>query len=98
MIEIAIQDIQKYDLTTIHEEITLNINGNIYLLNPTIGGKQYILTLLSEEMPKLSKKPRKAGSAKGQIWMSDDFDEPLECMAEYMPTDDMLDENKFVKK
>lgn len=30
-------------------------------------------------------KPRpKFGSAKGLIWMSDDFDEPLEEMKEYM--------------
>jgi antitoxin (DNA-binding transcriptional repressor) of toxin-antitoxin stability system len=27
---------------------------------------------------------RKAGSAKGIIWMSDDFDEPLEEFREYM--------------
>ena len=28
--------------------------------------------------------PAKAGSAKGQIWMSEDFDEPLEEFKEYM--------------
>jgi hypothetical protein len=28
--------------------------------------------------------PAKAGSAKGQVWMSDDFDEPLEEFKEYM--------------
>jgi antitoxin (DNA-binding transcriptional repressor) of toxin-antitoxin stability system len=27
---------------------------------------------------------RKAGSAKGEIWMSDDFDEPLEEFKEYI--------------
>jgi antitoxin (DNA-binding transcriptional repressor) of toxin-antitoxin stability system len=32
-----------------------------------------------------SVKPRpKFGSAKGLVWMSDDFDEPLEDMKEYM--------------
>lgn len=34
-----------------------------------------------------SEKPKKrglVGSAKGQIWMSDDFDEPLEDFEEYM--------------
>lgn len=30
------------------------------------------------------KKTRKAGSAKGLIWMADDFDEPLEDFREYM--------------
>ncbi len=28
--------------------------------------------------------PAKAGSAKGMVWMSDDFDEPLEDFQEYM--------------
>lgn len=28
--------------------------------------------------------PRRPGSARGQIWMSDDFDEPLEEFEEYM--------------
>ncbi|MBC8041913.1 MAG: type II toxin-antitoxin system prevent-host-death family antitoxin [Rhizobacter sp.] len=27
---------------------------------------------------------RKAGSAKGQVWMSDDFDAPLEDFKDYM--------------
>lgn len=30
------------------------------------------------------KKPRQAGSAKGLIWMSEDFDDPIEDFAEYM--------------
>ena len=29
-------------------------------------------------------KPRKAGSARGQVRMSDDFDDPLEDFADYM--------------
>ena len=29
-------------------------------------------------------KPRKAGSARGQVWMADDFDDPLEDFADYM--------------
>jgi hypothetical protein len=29
--------------------------------------------------------PRKAGSAKGMVKMSDDFDAPLDDFAEYMP-------------
>ena len=35
-------------------------------------------------IPAQIKKPRQPGSAKGQVWMSDDFDEPLEEFAEYM--------------
>ena len=34
--------------------------------------------------PKRANKPRKAGSARGQVWMSDDFDDPLEDFADYM--------------
>lgn len=35
-----------------------------------------------EDIPQLY--PAKAGSAKGLVWMSDDFDEPLEDFKEYM--------------
>ncbi|MEG4515913.1 MULTISPECIES: type II toxin-antitoxin system prevent-host-death family antitoxin [unclassified Microcoleus] len=37
-------------------------------------------------IPPVNKKrwPSKAGSAKGMVWMSDDFDEPLEEFKEYM--------------
>jgi antitoxin (DNA-binding transcriptional repressor) of toxin-antitoxin stability system len=31
-----------------------------------------------------SKKPRIVGIAKDSVWMSDDFDEPLEDLKEYM--------------
>ena len=34
--------------------------------------------------PIRAKKPRIAGSARGQVWMSDDFDDPLEDFADYM--------------
>ena len=29
-------------------------------------------------------RPREPGSAEGMVWMSDDFDDPLEDFAEYM--------------
>lgn len=83
MIEIAIHEIAKYDLKSIQEAITLNINGDKYLLNPTVNGTQYILTLVSDvvEQPKVPV----FGCAKGQIKIADDFDEPLECFKVYMP-------------
>ncbi len=34
--------------------------------------------------PVKAKTRRKAGSARGQVWMADDFDEPLEDFANYM--------------
>jgi len=30
------------------------------------------------------KKPRQAGGLKGKIWMSDDFNEPLDDLKDYM--------------
>lgn len=38
-------------------------------------------------VPAFETKPRpRFGSAKGEIWMSDDFDEPLEDFEDYMPS------------
>ena len=33
--------------------------------------------------PTKTAKPRKPGSAKGKVWMADDFDEPLDDFADY---------------
>ena len=60
-------------------------NGQIILekpLPPDLEGKQLEI-LIIEEKPK--KKRRQSGSAKGQILMSPDFDEPLEDFEDYMP-------------
>ncbi len=35
-------------------------------------------------IPQQAKPNRQAGSVKGMVWMSDDFDEPLEEFMEYM--------------
>lgn len=37
----------------------------------------------TSEQP-VKRKPRQAGTAKGEAWMSPDFNEPLEEFAEYM--------------
>ena len=42
------------------------------------------MTDLEREEPVTPKPSRKAGSAKGMIWMAPDFDEPLEDFKEYM--------------
>ena len=59
------------------------------LVQAAIDGEEVIL--LDGDRPAIklvpieSVKPRpKFGSAKGLVWMSDDFDEPLEDMKEYM--------------
>jgi antitoxin (DNA-binding transcriptional repressor) of toxin-antitoxin stability system len=59
------------------------------LVEAAISGEEVIL--LNGDRPVIrltpieSLKPRpKFGSAKGLVWMSDDFDEPLEELKEYM--------------
>jgi len=37
-----------------------------------------------EVRPRKPRKPRKFGCLKGQIWMADDFDAPLEDFKDYM--------------
>ena len=55
-----------------------------------LDGKTIQVTILvtkgstNEEVPQLSRKRRQSGTAKGQIWMSPDFDEPLADFQEYM--------------
>ena len=39
---------------------------------------------MRQDAPPLTK-GRKLGGMEGKIWMSDDFNEPLECFEEYMP-------------
>jgi antitoxin (DNA-binding transcriptional repressor) of toxin-antitoxin stability system len=59
------------------------------LVDAAINGEEVILLNGDRPaiklMPIQSVKPnRQPGSAKGLIWMSDDFDEPLEEFKEYM--------------
>ena len=52
------------------EEVEVCDNGHSFKLVP---------------MPQTEARPRRtAGSLKGQIWMADDFDAPLEELKEYM--------------
>jgi prevent-host-death family protein len=51
------------------EEVIISKDGSVVRLIPANPVKLY---------------PAKAGSAKGMVWMSDDFDEPLEEFKEYM--------------
>ncbi|MDJ0659907.1 MAG: DUF2281 domain-containing protein [Crocosphaera sp.] len=59
-------------------------NGEIKLdqtLPHELEGKP--IRLVVEEVSSSPKKRRQSGSAKGKIWMSPDFDEPLEDFEEY---------------
>jgi prevent-host-death family protein len=62
------------------------------LIEAAIRGEEVAITQDNQPVVKLvgippaNKKrwPSKAGSAKGMVWVSDDFDEPLEEFKEYM--------------
>lgn len=43
-----------------------------------------LVTFLEEIKITTTKKPRKAGGLQGQVWMSEDFNEPLEDLKAYM--------------
>lgn len=51
------------------EEVIITKEGSVVKLISTSSVKRY---------------PAQAGSAKGMVWMSDDFDEPLEDFKEYI--------------
>jgi len=68
-------------------EAAANLNN---LVEAAINGEEVIL-LNSSDRPAIKLTPieplkpnRQPGSAKGLIWMSEDFDEPLEELKEYM--------------
>lgn len=59
------------------------------LLQSALQGEEVIITQNNQPILKLIQflqppKRRQRGSAKGQIWMAPDFDEPLEDFKEYM--------------
>lgn len=56
------------------------------LLDLPIQGEEIIITQDDKPIAKISpiKRELKRGSAKGKVWISDDFDQPLEDFEEYM--------------
>jgi antitoxin (DNA-binding transcriptional repressor) of toxin-antitoxin stability system len=59
------------------------------LFQTALDGNEVIITQNNEPILKIvrlnqPKKRRQSGSAKGLIWMSNDFDAPLEELREYM--------------
>ena len=59
------------------------------LIDAAMRGEEVLITKDNISVVKLIpahpvKQPRKPGNAKGMVWMSDDFDEPLEDFKEYM--------------
>jgi antitoxin (DNA-binding transcriptional repressor) of toxin-antitoxin stability system len=57
------------------------------LIDAALRGEEIVITkgdCLIRLTPNKLVKNRQPGTAKGQVWMSDDFDEPLEEFKEYM--------------
>jgi antitoxin (DNA-binding transcriptional repressor) of toxin-antitoxin stability system len=56
------------------------------LLDLAIKGEEIIITQDKQPVAKISpiERPLKRGSAKGKVWMSDNFDEPLDDFNKYM--------------
>ncbi|MBW4606241.1 MAG: DUF2281 domain-containing protein [Hassallia sp. WJT32-NPBG1] len=52
------------------------------LIEAAINGEEIVIT--KDEQPVVKRRPAKAGSAKGLVTISDDFDEPLEDFKDYM--------------
>lgn len=59
-------------------------NGKITLEEtPDFNERVNVIVTFLEEIP-LQKKRRVPGSLKGKVWMSDDFNDPLDDLKEYM--------------
>ncbi|MEO0984227.1 MAG: type II toxin-antitoxin system prevent-host-death family antitoxin [Cyanobacteria bacterium J06639_14] len=76
------QIMQSIDITEAKTQIEL-------LFQSALSGEDVIITQNNQPILKLvplsqSPKRRQRGSAKGQIWMSPDFDEPLADLQAYM--------------
>ena len=70
-------------------DISQATNSPEILFQTVLDGNEVVITQNNEPILKIvrvnqPKKRRQSGSAKGLIWMSDDFDAPLEELREYM--------------
>ncbi|MBE9211997.1 DUF2281 domain-containing protein [Plectonema cf. radiosum LEGE 06105] len=70
-------------------DISQATNSPEILFQTVLDGNEVVITQDNEPILKIvrvnqPKKRRQSGSAKGLIWMSDDFDAPLEELREYM--------------
>ena len=70
-------------------DISQATNSPETLFQTVLDGNEVVITQDNEPILKIvrvnqPKKRRQSGSAKGLIWMSDDFDAPLEELREYM--------------
>ena len=58
-------------------------NGQVTLDEPLAATRAKVIVTVIEELSVLPK-PRRAGSMQGKIWMTDDFNAPLDDLKDYM--------------
>lgn len=66
--------------------VNAHFDGNVIVPDeplPLVPGEKLRVTI-ERELTGYEKKRRQAGSARGQVWMSPDFDQPLEEFKDYM--------------
>ena len=59
-------------------------NGVVTLIETPPTNRKVNVTVTFTDETTVQKKKRKAGGLGGKIWYSDDFDEPLEDLKDYM--------------
>lgn len=68
--------------TKLRELIEAALRGEDVLIAPESGESERIIKLVAVSADS-HRQCRRAGSARGTFWMSEDFDEPLEELKEY---------------
>ena len=70
---------------TIEQTIEVPINHRLIIdVPPEIPAGPVVLTFRPKAIVQEQKKEREFGCAKGQFWMADDFDAPLDDFKDYM--------------
>ena len=71
-------------MTTITQDVVITADHRLTVeLPPEFPAGDAVITVTAQTKPK-NRMRELRGKYKGQIWMSDDFDAPLEDFAEYM--------------
>jgi len=58
--------------------------GQVILEESLNTARAKVIVTVIEELASTPRNPRQAGSMRGKIWMSDNFNEPLDDLKDYM--------------
>jgi antitoxin (DNA-binding transcriptional repressor) of toxin-antitoxin stability system len=70
--------------THLHELVQAALRGEDVFVTVTSDDGEYIVQLIPNRASSDSNRMPQFGHARGEIWMADDFNDPLEDFAEYM--------------